>query len=160
MSSQSSVDSCPIGKLCQRSVVCIGPEESIAAAAERMRASHVGWLVVTERVSGSEARRAVGTLTDRDIVVCVVARRADPSALKVGDVMTRNPLMIAEDTPLDAALSFMQDAGVRRVIVTGATNEVVGMVSLDDVLQKISAQMDKICGSLRNEIRTERLVRP
>jgi hypothetical protein len=54
----------------------------------------------------------------------------------------------------------MQDAGVRRVIVTGGASEVIGVVSLDDVLQKISAQMQKICGSLRNEIQTERLVRP
>jgi predicted transcriptional regulator len=160
MSPQSGVDSCPIGKLCQRSVVSIGPDESIVAAAERMRTAHVGWLVVIEGPDGGERRRAVGTLTDRDIVVCVVARRADPSALKVGDVMTHHPLMIAEDTSLDAALSFMQDAGVRRVIVTGGASEVIGVVSLDDVLQKISAQMQKICGSLRNEIQTERLVRP
>jgi predicted transcriptional regulator len=158
MSDQISMDSCPIGKLCQRNVVCIGPDESIVAAAERMRGTHVGWLVVTEHVSG--IRKAVGTLTDRDIVVGVVARGADPNALKVGDVMSRHPLMIAEETSLDSALSFMQDAGVRRVIVTGASNEVVGVVSFDDVLQKITAQMNKICGSLRNEMNTERLVRP
>jgi predicted transcriptional regulator len=74
--------------------------------------------------------------------------------------MSRHPLMVAEDTSLDAALIFMQDAGVRRVIVTGAAGEVVGMVSVDDVLQKIALQIDMVCGSLRNEIRTERLVRP
>jgi CBS domain-containing protein len=154
------LDTCAIGKLCQRNVVCIGPAESIVAAAEQMRTAHVGCLVVSESVPGSDARKAIGMLTDRDIVVSVVARKADPNALKVGDVMSRHPLMVAEDTSLDAALSFMRDAGVRRVIVTGASGEIVGMVSLDDVLQKISLQIGMVCGALSNEMRTERLVRP
>jgi CBS domain-containing protein len=160
MSASHDLDTSSIGKLCQRNVVCIGQAASIVDAAEQMRTAHVGCLVVTEPVPASDARRAVGMLTDRDIVVSVVARNADPNALKVGDVMSRHPLMVAEDTSLDATLSFMQDAGLRRVIVTGASGEVVGMVSLDDVLQKIALQIGMVCGSMRNEIRTERLVRP
>jgi predicted transcriptional regulator len=154
------LDTCAIGKLCQRNVISIGPAESIVAAAEQMRVAHVGCLVVVEPVPGSDARKAIGMLTDRDIVVSVVAREADPHALEVGDVMSRHPLMVSEDTSLDATLSFMQDAGVRRVIVTGAAGEVVGMVSVDDVLQKIALQIGMVCGSLRNEIHTERLMRP
>jgi len=160
MSAQSSLDSCSIGALCQRNVVCVDEQEHVLAAAERMRAEHVGCLIVTEPLVGSESGRVIGILTDRDIVVSVVARKADPSSLKVGDVMSRNPLMVAEDTSLDAALSFMQDAGVRRVAVTGERGELIGIVSLDDVLGRIAEQLGKVCGSIRNEIRTERLVRP
>ncbi|HEU4624127.1 MAG TPA: CBS domain-containing protein [Steroidobacteraceae bacterium] len=157
MSARPDLDTSAIGKLCQRNVICIVPTESIVAAAERMRTAHVGSLVV---IDSESTRKAIGMLTDRDIVVSVVARNADPNALTVGDVMSRHPLMVTENSSLDAALTFMQDAGVRRLIVTGASGEVVGMLAVDDILQKIGMQIGLVCGSLRNEIQTERLVRP
>jgi len=160
MSTQSTIETCAVGSLCQRNVISIEAHENIFTAAGRMREAHVGCLFVTEPLAGSDSGKVVGTLTDRDIVVSVVARKADPGSLKVVDVMSRNPLMVSEDTSVDAALSFMQDAGVRRVAVTGRRGELVGIVSLDDVLQRLSEQIGKICGSIRNEVRTERLMRP
>jgi CBS domain-containing protein len=102
----------------------------------------------------------VGVLTDRDIVVSVVAREVEPRSLKVGDVMTRNPLLVAEDGSLDATLSFMRDAGVRRVPVVGQHGELVGVLALDDVLERMAQQLTNIAGSIRSEQRTERLMRP
>jgi CBS domain-containing protein len=160
MSTPFNVDASPVGGLCQRNVVTIGAQESIVTAAERMRSAHVGCLVVTEAQAGTEAQRAIGMLTDRDIVVSVVARNADPNALTVGDVMTRHPLMVAENASLDAALGLMQDAGVRRVIITGSENSVAGILTIDDILLKIGAQLGRVCGSIRTEMQTERLVRP
>lgn len=160
MSSESTIDSYAIGKLCQRNVICIGPNEDIATAAQRMRESHVGCLIVTQPGAEGSQRKVLGMLTDRDIVVSVVAREAAPRSLKVSDVMSRYPLMVAEDASLDAALSFMRDAGVRRVAVTGAQGELVGVLSLDDVLEKMAEQLTKITTSMRTGQRTERLVRP
>jgi CBS domain-containing protein len=57
-----------------------------------MREKHVGYLIVAE--STVHNRRVMGVLTDRDIVVAVLAQEVDAHALKVGDVMTRNPLLI------------------------------------------------------------------
>ena len=155
MSSQPTIEISPVGTLCQRNVVSIEGHESIYAAAERMRQAHVGCLVVTEPIAGSESKRLDGMLTDRDIVVSVVARKADPGMLKVSDVMSRSPLTVSENTSVEAALSFMQDAGVRRIAVTGEGGELIGIVSLDDVLQGVFEQIDEICASLRNEVPTE-----
>lgn len=149
-----------LGKLCRRDVVSIHTDEDIAAAARLMREKHVGYLVVIETGGDAGTNRVVGALTDRDIVVAVVARGVDPSSLKVGDVMTRNPLLIGEDCSLDAALSFMRDAGVRRVPVVGAHQEPLGVLSLADVLERMAQQLTNIAASTRNEQRTESLVRP
>ena len=115
-----------IGRICRRNVSSIAPAADIGAAARVMREKHVGFLVVTEPGREPGRERVVGVLTDRDIVVAVVAREAEPRSLKVGDVMTRNPLLIGEDMPLDAALGFMRDAGVRRVPVVGSRGELTG----------------------------------
>lgn len=160
MSSQPANHAPDIGRLCQRKVICIEPGEDIGSAARLMRAEHVGCLIVTEPGSEVGTQKVVGVLTDRDIVVSVVAREVEPRSLKVGDVMTRNPLVVREDDSLDATLIFMREAGVRRVPVIGAHAELVGILSLDDVLEKIVQQLTNIAGSIRSEQRTERLVRP
>jgi CBS domain-containing protein len=125
-----------------------------------MREKHIGFLVVTKPGAQPADRSVVGVLTDRDIVVAVIARQADPQSLRVGDVMTRNPLLLAEDCSLDAALGFMRDAGVRRVPITGSRGELLGVLSVDDVLERLAQQLTNIAGSIRGEQRTERLVRP
>jgi CBS domain-containing protein len=76
-----------IGRLCQRKVISIEPDEDITKAAQLMREKHVGCLIVTTSGEDAGTRKVVGVLTDRDIVVSVVAREVDPRSLKVVDVM-------------------------------------------------------------------------
>jgi len=149
-----------IGHLCQRQVVSIDQGQDIVAAARLMREKHVGCLIVTAPRPDCDAPGVVGVLTDRDIVVSVIARGAEPQMLKVGDVMTRNPLLAGEESSLDATLAFMGAAGVRRVPVLGKQGELVGVLSLDDVLARMARQLDDIVGSMRAEQQTEGLLRP
>lgn len=148
------------GSMCTRPVITIGESETIAAAARLMREQHVGYLVVTAPPSESGARKVVGVLTDRDIVVAVVAREADPRSLKVGEVMTRSPLLVGENHSLDAVLRFMREVGVRRVPVTSAHGDLVGVLSLDDVLERVAEQLTNIVSSIRAAQSIERMVRP
>jgi len=146
--------------MCQRDPIIVEESESVTAAARLMREQHVGYLIVTQPPNAQGARNVTGVLTDRDIVVAVVAREVDPGSVKVGDVMTRSPLLIGEDHSLDAVLCFMRDAGVRRVPVVGKHSELLGVLSLDDVLRRMADQLMNVAGSIRSELRTERLVRP
>lgn len=166
MSAQTpAARACEIGRICRRKVVTIGPEEDVAAAARLMRAEHIGFLVVCQSAvapAGREPmrRKVVGVLTDRDIVVAVIAREASPHSLKVVDVMTRNPLMVAEDCSLSAALDFMRDSGVRRVPVIGAQEDLAGVLSLDDVVESMAQQLTSVAAAFRGEQRAERMARP
>lgn len=161
MSGQQSVlETTDVGALRQRNAISIEPTKNIVDAARLMREQHIGFLVVAEPSAPPVGRKVVGVLTDRDLVVAVIAREADPHALSVGDVMTRNPLLVSEDCPLDAALGLMREAGVRRVPVVGTEGGLSGVLSVDDVLDRMARQLTNIAGSISGGQRTERVVRP
>lgn len=158
---RSALEGTDAGAIRQRNVVSIEPTKGVVEAARLMREEHIGFLIVTEPVAPpASGRKVTGVLTDRDLVVVVLARDADPHALTVGDVMTRNPLLISEDCPLDAALGLMREAGVRRVPVVDSSGALSGVLSVDDVLERMARQLTNIAGSIGGGQRTERLVRP
>src|SRR5579862_2257857 len=126
--------------ICKRDVVTIREAEELTAAARLMREKHVGYLVVIEPELGEAAVTPVGVITDRDIVVAVVARETDPRALKVGDVMTRQPVLAREDGTVSAALHHMREIGVRRLPVVDRGGRLVGVLSLDDVLDALAEE--------------------
>ena len=157
---QPAFEALDVGAIRRREVITIEPTKGSVDAARLMREQHVGFLIVTERGTSPANHKVVGVLTDRDLVVAVLAREADAHALSAGDVMTRNPLMVSEDCPLDAALGLMRDAGVRRVPVVGENGELAGVLSLDDVLERLARQLTNIAGSIRGGQQAERVVRP
>lgn len=140
--------------LCSKDPVIVRESDEIATAARRMRDAHIGYLVVAE-VGPDGGERPVGVLTDRDIVVGVVAREVDPGSLRVGDVMTRRPVMVEADTSMQGALEQMRRTGVRRLPVLGRSGSLLGVLSLDDILDVLAGEMLAVSGSIRNELRTE-----
>jgi CBS domain-containing protein len=146
-----------VGQVCGRHVVTVLPDNDLPAAAELMREKHVGYLVVVE---SDNMRKPVGVLTDRDIVVSVVAMKTDPASLTVGDIMTSRVICTDEQTTLDAALVQMHRNGVRRLPVLAPNGEVVGVLSIDDALQAIMAELDHAAGSIRLQREAERAARP
>jgi CBS domain-containing protein len=148
-----------IGQLCKREVVTTRPSEELTAAAQVMRASHVGFLVVVEPGAAPDTQRVVGVLTDRDIVVAVLAREVDTRQLKVGDVMSREPLLAEEGQPVESVLCLMREVGVRRVPVIDREGYLAGVLSIDDVLEAMAEQLVNIAASIRSEHRAERALR-
>lgn len=144
------------GSICKRGVVTVTPTDDLITAAHVMREKHVGYLIVSE---ARQHGRVIGVLTDRDIVVAVLAQEVDARAVKVGDVMTRDPLVIDEAQSIEAVLRHMREAGVRRVPVVDQSGALTGVLSIDDVLECIAEQLINIAGSIRNEQRMERAVR-
>jgi CBS domain-containing protein len=125
-----------------------------------MREKHIGYLVVVDPEVVDQSLRPVGVLTDRDIVVSVVARETDPRALRVGDVMTQQPVTVGSAEPVERALREMRRIGVRRLPVVGQRGELIGVLSLDDVLEVLAGELQNIAGSIRNERVIEGSLRP
>jgi CBS domain-containing protein len=119
------------GRVCTRVIATASPDESIGAAARRMEEYDVGSLVV---VGGDRYSRPIGIVTDRDIVVRGVAKKLDTEETRVSDVMTAPVQAVGEHMPIEEAISRMAVAGTRRVVVTGDGDRVLGILSLDDVL--------------------------
>lgn len=142
------------GEYCNREVVVIGREESLQEAVELFRQYHVGALVVVENQRGLKV--PVGMLTDRDIVIEVIARGVDLDAVTVGDVMRDNLVTVREATTLLDALGLMQGNGVRRLPVVDERGGLLGILTVDDIIELVAEQMTRLSGVIRNELQYER----
>ncbi|HVW68462.1 MAG TPA: CBS domain-containing protein [Steroidobacteraceae bacterium] len=149
-----------VGDICARNVVSVREFDELTAAARVMRERHVGYLVVVVPTVSESALKPVGVLTDRDIVVGVIARETDPRSLRVGDLMTRQPVMVDEDQPIGAALREMRRIGVRRIPVVDHSGCLVGVLSLDEIVGALSEELTDVAGSIRSEVRIEKALRP
>jgi CBS domain-containing protein len=142
-----------IGKVCNREVVVIERRESILDAAKLMREHHVGNVVVVEDRDGT--RIPVGILSDRDLVVEVLAQALSPDAVDVGDLMSTDLLTARENDELLDTIKRMTARGVRRVLVLDDSGALVGILALDDLIELIAEQLADLAGLLGTELRHE-----
>jgi CBS domain-containing protein len=147
-----------IGVLCNREVIVTGPETSAQEAAELMRTHHVGDIVVVEERGGE--RRPLGLITDRDLVVELLAQRVDPAAVTVKDLMTRDLETVLEGTDFWDALSHMRACGVRRIPVVNGRGGLEGIFTFDDALELIAEGLADLVKVVGRQISREQRVRP
>jgi CBS domain-containing protein len=135
-----------IGDVCSKPVVMVGPNRPIEEAAHLMRTRNVGAVVV---VSDG---KPVGVLTDRDITVEVVAQKKNPAATLVDEVMSKQLSVIKEDAGLLQATRTFSMTGVRRLPVVSRQGDLVGIISTDDLLILLGAEMGQIASGLAREL--------
>lgn len=143
-----------VGDICTRLVAITYPSLSIEEAARVMREQHVGSLVVVEEVSPKD-RQVVGMLTDRDIVTGVVAAQRDPMGLCVADLMSRELVTAREEDSVLDVLIAMRRKAVRRVPVVGPHERLIGIVTIDDVLQLLAEEMQALAAAVSSAQRHE-----
>ena len=149
-----------VSGFCQRNPITVRPDDELLSAAKVMRDQHVGYLVVVEPAVRDGAFRPVGVLTDRDIVVSLLARDADPRALRVNDVMTREPVVCEEELSLGQALKSMRRIGVRRLPVIGKDRHLTGVIALDDIIDALVGELEDAAGAVRSEQLIEHVLHP
>jgi len=125
------------GRICSRVLATASPHESVLKAARRMAEYDVGALVVLKE---DRATRAVGVITDRDIVMRCVAEQLDPERATVSEIMTTPVFTVRDETPLNEAIAKMAAAGTRRLVVTAEGDRVAGILTLDDILDHTAQQ--------------------
>jgi signal-transduction protein with cAMP-binding, CBS, and nucleotidyltransferase domain len=123
-----------VGRICSRVVATAAAGENIRVVARRMADHDVGTLVV---VKSGYPQKAEGIVTDRDIAIRCVAGRFDPAETAISQVMSSPVHTVEEHTPVDEAIEMMARAGIRRLVVTGQDGSVVGLLSMDDVLETV-----------------------
>lgn len=146
------------GELCNRSVVIAARDLPVQKAAELMRTYHVGCVVVVEE--GALGARPLGILTDRDIVLAVVAKEVDARSLRVSEVMSADLLVVREGDSILEALPRMRNRGIRRVPVVDAAGSLVGILAVDDMLEAVAEQLDEIVHAIGRERLHEGRARP
>lgn len=112
-----------------REVECLKTNDSVAEAARRMREADVGFLPIC-RTDGT----AVGTLTDRDLVLRVLAEN-QPSTTQVQDVMTPNVVSCRPDDDVTRAEQLMRANQVSRILCIDDDGQIAGVISFRDISQ-------------------------
>jgi CBS domain-containing protein len=135
-----------IGAVSRRPVVTVASTASVRDAARLMRQKRVGALVV------ANGRKPKGIITDRDIVVAVVAEGLDPAEVPVGDVMQAKPAVIHEEESIGDALRVLEVEAVRRLPVVDRRGNLSGMVTLDDLLMLLGTEMGLVATVLSRSL--------
>ncbi|MBK7352625.1 MAG: CBS domain-containing protein [Nitrosomonas sp.] len=146
-----------IGEICNRKVVVMQREETIAEAAKLMRDQHVGSVLIVNEQDGK--RVPIGIVTDRDLVVEVIAPELDPDAITVGDIMMTSFVVVKEDTGVSEAIQYMRAKGVRRLPVVDAEAKLLGIVTLDDLLILLAEELDTLAKLVAQEQQNEVVAR-
>ncbi|MDZ7809466.1 MAG: CBS domain-containing protein [Arhodomonas sp.] len=147
-----------VGEYCNRNVVTIRGDESVQAAARLMREHHVGDLVVVEDRADGEAPVAV--VTDRDLVVEVLAAELETEALAVRDIVTHPAYFVHEGDSLFDALEVMRGRSIRRLPVVAEDSTLVGIVTVDDIVGLLGEILEDLAAVVERQRDREQESRP
>ena len=146
-----------VGEVCTRDVIIIEKSGSVQEAALLMRKHHVGDVVVVEQQQ--DKNFPVGILTDRDIVVELLARDVDLNAVSVGDAMSYELLTANENDALAETLKHLRNKGVRRVPVVAEDGSLAGILTMDDFIDLFAEQLDDLVSLISREQKHEQVSR-
>ena len=144
----------PVSEICNREVVIVQPG---AGSSRLMRQHHVGDVVVVEDSGG--VRVPVGIVTDRDLVVEIMAPELDQTVITVGDIMPPELATVKENTGVFEAIQYMRAKGVRRLPVVNDSGGLVGILALDDLLELLAEELLALAKLVKYEQKKETMSR-
>jgi CBS domain-containing protein len=139
----------PIGDICVPDVVTCSRDTKIDEVAQLMRQHHVGDVIVTEESKGK--RIPVGIITDRDIVASVIAVKLDPAVFTAGDLVSRPIIKVREEIGVFEAIQQMRKHGVRRMPVVNPEGALVGIITIDDLIELLADEMGELAKLISKE---------
>ena len=138
-----------IGELCIRDTFIIREDDTVVEAAKMMRVFNVGDLIVVSM--GREGNTPVGIVTDRDVVMKVVADNADPLSVTVGEVMSKELVTGREEEGIYESIERMRTHGIRRLPVVDEKGHLAGILSVDDILEFLGEEVTSLIGLVYRE---------
>ena len=139
-----------VGEICNQEVITIGADESAQDVAMLMRKEHVGDVVVVD------GRKPVGIVTDRDLVLEVMAPGLDPADLSAREIASSPLFTIDAQDELFAAMEIMETKGVRRLPVVQSDGALLGLLTVDDVWELLAGLETQLAGVVNRQRKEER----
>ena len=146
-----------IGEYCNREVVFATKNMSIPEAAQLMRQHHVGDLIVVDETDGK--RIPVGIVTDRDMVIEIIAKSLDLNDFYVGDIMSSQLVNIQNRETVFDTIRLMRAKGIRRIPVVNQEGSLEGIMTVDDILGILAEEMSELARIPQSEKKNEAQIR-
>jgi signal-transduction protein with cAMP-binding, CBS, and nucleotidyltransferase domain len=131
-----------VGEICKRSVVTCGRDASALELARLMREHRVGDVVVVDEQDG--ASTPIGIVTDRDLVVEVMADGVDPDMLRADEMIVGELVTVLDTELVYDAIWHMRRKGVRRLPVLDAHGHLAGILTADDVTRFLAQELTEV----------------
>ena len=147
-----------VAEICNREVVTAEKHTSIAEAAKIMRRTHTGSLVIVD--SDAPKSKPVGIITDRDLVIEVIAKDEEVTGLTAGDVMGPELLIARGNDGIWETILRMRAMGVRRLPVIDSEGFLMGILSMDDLLEFLASELSDLAKLIKREAGREKETRP
>ena len=149
--------SCPIKNFATAVVAVVEPETPAVVVAQLMRQHHIGALVV---VDATEKTRAVGIVTDRDLVLELMAEGLDPAVFTAGDIMSVDLVTATPDMDAMDAVQLMKTHRLRRLVIVDDSERLVGIATMEDVLELLARELGGLAAGLAGARDREIFERP
>jgi CBS domain-containing protein len=135
-----------VAELCQREILSVSAEASVQKASELMRTHHVGALALTDP---EDPARVVGVVTDRDLVINLLAQGRSPQEQNIGAFCNVELVGVPGTASVHEAVQAMHKHGVRRLFITEPSGRLMGLLSIDDLLITIADELGGLSEALR-----------
>lgn len=146
-----------ISSICNHEVVTVKADATVLEAAQLMRSQHVGDVVVIKE--NQDQTIPLGIITDRDLVIEVVATELDCRVITVSDIMVRHLSVVKQSASVFETIKMMTSKGVRRLPVVDEHGSLTGIVTLDDLLILLSNEIGSLTKLVTRELKNEALSR-
>jgi CBS domain-containing protein len=146
-----------IGEICNREVVIASRDATVVELAQLMREQHVGSIVITELQS--DCQTPVGIVTDRDLVIELLSKGVDINSVSAGDIMNSELATVRESNHINDTIKLMRGRGIRRIPVVNDENVLVGILTIDDLLDVVISELDDIVNLVNVEQKREKQLR-
>ena len=146
-----------ISSICNHEVVTVKADATVLEAAQLMRSQHVGDVVVIKE--NQDQTIPLGIITDRDLVIEVVATELDCRVITVSDIMVRHLSVVKESAGVFETIKIMTSKGIRRLPVVDEHGSLIGIVTLDDLLILLSNEIGSLTKLVTRELKNEALSR-
>lgn len=138
-------------------VAVVEPETPALVVAKLMRQHHIGALVV---VDATGKTRAVGIVTDRDLVLELMAEGLDPAVFTAGDIMSVDLVTATPEMDAMDAVQLMKTHRLRRLVIVDERERLVGIATMEDVLELLARELASLAAGLAGARDRETLERP
>lgn len=138
-------------------VAVVEPETPAVVVASLMRQHHIGALVV---VDATDKTRPVGIVTDRDLVLELMAEGLDPAVFTAGDIMSVDLVTATPEMDAMDAVQLMKTHRLRRLVIVDERERLVGIATMEDVLELLARELASLAAGLAGARDRETLERP